>query len=517
MNGAETLIAGLIANGVDTCFANPGTSEMHFVAASNKYPDLRNVLCLFEGVATGAADGYGRMAGKPATTLLHLGFGLSNGLANLHNARQAGSPVLNIVGEHATWYQDSNSALASDVPAIAGTMSDWVHMSRSAGEVAADTARAVAAAHANGGQVATLLLPADTAWTDLDGAPVPVGPNRDEASVDPEAIERAAKALAGGGRSMIIAAGAALRAGPMESLARIAAKTGAELATPYGIGRLERGAGRVPMARLPGLIDPARKLFEGIETIVLVGTDMPAAMFAYPNKPRQMQDEGTRILSLCEDFGAVVEAIDQFEQAVGAAGTGIALEARRNIERPSGPLTADSTLVSVACAMPENAIIVDESISAGRNFFPLSEGAVPHDYLQLPGGALGFGIPASLGASIACPDRRVINMEGDGSAMYTVQGLWTQAREGANVTTVIFSNRRYNILDGELKSVGVEGEVGGAARRLLTLNDPDINWVDIARGMGVDGKAATTAEELVELIEYANTLSGPFLIEAIIG
>lgn len=517
MNGAETLIAGLIANGVDTCFANPGTSEMHFVAASNKYPDLRNVLCLFEGVATGAADGYGRMTGKPASTLLHLGFGLSNGLANLHNARQSGAPVLNIVGEHATWYQGANSALASDVEAIAKPMSDWVHMSRSADDVAADVARAVAAAHANGGQVATLLLPADTAWTDVGGASRPVHRPLKHASVDPDDIEQAARALGKGRRCMIIAAGAALRAGPMESLARVAAKTGAELATPYGVGRLERGAGRVPMKRLPALIDPARKVFDGIETIILVGTDMPAAMFAYPNKPRQMHDKGTRILSLCHDFGSVAQAIDQLEQAVGATRTEIVLEGRRNIERPSGALTADTTLISVACAMPENAIIMDESISAGRNFFPLSEGAVPHDYLQLTGGSLGCGIPASLGASIACPDRRVINMEGDGSGMYTVQGLWTQARERANVTTVIFSNRRYNILDAELNSVGVEGEVAGAARRLLSLNDPDINWVDLARGMGVEAKAATTAQELVELIESANDHPGPFLIEAIIS
>ncbi|AEQ52643.1 acetolactate synthase large subunit [Pelagibacterium halotolerans] len=517
MNGAEALIQSLIANGVTTCFANPGTSEMHFVAATNAYPSLRNVLCLFEGVATGAADGYGRMSDAPAATLLHLGFGLSNGLANLHNARRSGAPVLNIVGEHASWYQGANSALSSDIQAIAAPMSDWVHVSQSAEKVASDAARAIAAAHARGGQVATLILPADTAWTDGAAVPsqrsVPLGTT----GIDPDTIERAARMLAGAGRSIIIAAGQALRAGPMDQLARIAAKTGAKLATPYGVGRLERGAGRVSMPRLPALIDPARALFEGIDTIILAGTNMPSAMFAYPGKPRQMQDDTAQVLGLCEDFGATAEAIECLADAVGAGRGEVIREALREIEGPSGALTADTMLVSVAAAMPENAIIVDESISAGRNFFPLSQGAVPHDYLQLTGGALGCGIPVSLGAAIACPDRRVINMEGDGSAMYTLQGLWSQARENADVTTVIVSNRRYGILDAELKSVGVQGEVRGSARRLLSLDAPAIDWIGLAKGMGVEAKAVTTGEDLVAAITHANGRTGPFLIEAIIG
>jgi acetolactate synthase-1/2/3 large subunit len=514
MNGAEALTRALLAGGVDTCFANPGTSEMHFVAALDRFNEMRPVLCLFEGVATGAADGFGRMADRPAATLMHLGFGLSGGLANLHNARKAPSPVVNVVGDHASWHRASGSALVSDVEALAQPMSDWVKTSADAAEVASDAAEAISAAQARGGQVATLILPADTAWSEGGDSPLPT-PSAPAPAVDESAIAAAVAALTSGEPTMLILGGRALRSGPLALAGRVAAATGARLATPYGIGRLERGAGRVRLERLPALIDPARMAFAGIRHVILAGNERPAAMFAYPDKPRAMEDPGTAFHSLCDDPAAAPAALEALCDALGASAEG-AVEEARNLPLPNGPLTPDVILQCVAAAMPPQAIIVDESISAGRNFFPLSEGAVPHDYLQLPAGALGNGIPVALGAALACPDRPVINLEGDGSAMYTVQGLWTQAREQARVTTIIFSNRRYNILDAELKNVGVTGEVGARARGMLSLDRPDISWVQIARGFGVEAERVEDAARLSALVAGAATRQGPLLIEAVL-
>ncbi|WP_157016880.1 acetolactate synthase large subunit [Mesorhizobium xinjiangense] len=516
MNGAEALTRALLAGGVNTCFANPGTSEMHFVAALDRFEEMRPVLCLFEGVATGAADGYGRMADKPAATLMHLGFGLSGGLANLHNARKARSPVVNIVGEHASWHLESGSALVSDIEGLAVPMSDWVHTSRDASSVARDASAAITAARARGGQVATLILPADTAWSAGGQPPDAPAPPPALQTVDPGAVGAAVNALRSGEPALLLLGGRALRQGALEMAGRIAAATGARLATPYGIGRLERGAGRVPVERLPALIDPARKAFAGIRNVILAGAEHPAAMFAYPDKPRAMEDPGARFMSLAEDSACAPEALRALCGAIGANAIDPALEPREAPLAPTGHLTPDAVLQAVTFAMPDNAIIVDESISAGRNFFPLSRGAVPHDYLQLPAGALGNGIPSALGASIACPDRPVINLEGDGSAMYTLQGLWTQAREKANVLTIIFSNRRYNILDAEMKGVGISEKAGQRARRMLSLDRPDISWVDLARGFGVEAARVTEIGPLIDMVKGCATRKGPFLVEAVL-
>lgn len=515
MNGAEALTRELLAGGVDICFANPGTSEMHFVAALDRFDAMRPVLCLFEGVATGAADGYGRMTDRPAATLMHLGFGLSGGLANLHNARKAKSPIVNIVGDHASWHKDTGSALVSDVAALAQPMSDWVYQSSAACEVATDAASAIAAAKSRGGQVATLILPADVAWS--EGGRPSVGVSSPVASrIDHRAVESATAALRGDAPVMLVLGARALRAGPLETAGRIANATGARLVTPYGVGRLERGAGRAVVERLPAMIDPARKVFSGIRHVILAGADPPAAMFAYPEKPRSMADEGTVFHALCDDPALAPDALEALCDALGARKNKALIASRTAIDIPVGKLTPDVILQTVAATMPDHSIIVDESISAGRNFFPLSEGAGPHDYLQLSAGALGNGIPAALGAALACPERPVINLEGDGSAMYTLQGLWTQAREAVNVTTIIFSNRRYNILDAELKNVGISDNVGIRARQMLSLDAPDIGWVDLARGFGLNGERVSDAGRLATLIAAAATRQGPFLIEAML-
>src|ERR1700689_4904765 len=232
MNGAESLVRTLVAGGVDVCFANPGTSEMHFVAALDRVEGMRCVLGLFEGVVTGAADGYARMTGLPASTLLHLAPGLGNGLANLHNASRARSPIVNVIGDHATYHKQYDAPLNADIEGIARAYSKFLRTSKSALEVAADGAAAVAAARTAPGQIATLILPADTAWNEGSGiAPAESVPP--PSPVASAAVDGAAALLRTGKPTAIVIDGAALRRAGLVIAGRIAAATGATLLTPY--------------------------------------------------------------------------------------------------------------------------------------------------------------------------------------------------------------------------------------------------------------------------------------------
>jgi acetolactate synthase-1/2/3 large subunit len=513
LNGAQSLVKALLQEGVNVCFGNPGTSEMQFVAALDTIPGMRSVLCLFEGVATGAADGYGRMLDRPAATLLHLGPGLANGLANLHNAKRASTPVVNIVGEHATFHKAADSPLTTDVEAVARPMSDWLRTCASTADLPSDAADAVRAAKALPGRVATLIVPADLCWSSAPAALArqtsPLAPPASK----PVQLARAARALGSGRKVVMVLAGRALRAAPLASAARIAAKTGAELLAPYGSARIERGAGRVAIARIPPPVDLGVAAFEDAAHVVLIGAKAPSAMFGYPGKPSLLLPAGCDVIDLADGADDVVHGLRELEDALDASRQGIRLQEREDLPLPSGQLTADGVLQAVAALMPDDAIVVDESVSAGRSFFRFSRGCPPHDFLTLTGGAIGAGIPLATGAAIACPRRKVINLEGDGSAMYTVQGLWTQARERLDVLTIIFANRGYQILRNELRNVGAVG-AGEAATRMLDMTDPDIDWVRLARGFAVDAARADTAERLISLMQSALARDGPFLIEA---
>lgn len=514
MNGADILCETLLANGIDTCFANPGTSEMHFVAALDRQPRMRCVLGLAEGVVTGAADGYARMADRPAATLLHLGPGLANGLANLHNARRARTPIVNVVGDHATYHLALDAPLASDIDSLARPMSDWIGRAETAETVGPRAAEAIRAARAGAGGVATLILHADAAWTEtaaaVPAAVVPPAP----AAPDPAAIRAAAEALANGRPTTILATGRALRAGALETLDRIARKTGARLMAQQANGRMQRGAGRVAIDRVPYVIDQALACFAGTEQLVLIGAKAPVGFFAYPGKPGSMLPETCRVVAAAgpdDDLAAAIDAL--------ASETGLApaprLAPRGAPDRVRGRLTPDAIAISLAHAMPEGTIVCDESVSSGRDFFRSTQGAAPHDFLQLTGGAIGLGIPLATGAAVACPGRKVIGLQADGSGMYTVQGLWTQARERLDVVTIVFANRRYRILHGELANVGA-GAPGENARRMLDLDDPHLDWVRLANGMGVEAARADTAEGFHDLLAAACAGKGPFLIEAVI-
>lgn len=511
MNGAESLVHSLIANGIEVCFTNPGTSEMHFVAALDHIAGMRSVLALQEGVATGAADGYYRMARKPASTLLHLGPGLANGLSNLHNAKKAGSGIVNIVGEHAPSHIALDAPLTSDIAGIARPVSHWVHNSPSAATVGEDAAKAVQAAMVAPGQIATLILPSDTAWTEggiVHDALEPPAPT----DFDHSMLEKAAEAL-DGPSSLLLLGGEALSEANLEMAGRVAARTGCKILSEWSNARLERGAGRVEIGRVPYPIDIALKVLEPFDRIVLLGARAPIGFFAYPGKPAVLTREGADILTLADagaDLGAALHALTT---ATGASDTAPAHVVAPGLpDRPSGPLDLDRLAQVIARAIPEDAIVVDESVTTGRAFFPVTKGAPKHTWLNNCGGSIGYSLPAAIGAAIACPDRKVMTLTGDGSAMYTIQALWTMARENLDVTVLIFANRRYKILQGELTNVGV-GNPGPRAIDMLSLDRPDLQFVSMARSMGVEACEASTCEELETAMEDGLASSGPYLIQ----
>lgn len=516
-NGADLLCDTLLENEVDVCFANPGTSEMHFVAALDRKQNMRCVLGLFEGVVTGAADGYARMAEKPAATLLHTGPGLANGLANMHNARRAFTPMVNVVGDHPAYHLPNDAPLTSDIESLARPMSRFVRRITDAHDVSRATAEAISAARAAPGGVTTLILPADAAWTDVpDDSPISKASLRTPPPADPKRVDAAAKAIRAGAKPVLMLAGTALRDGPLKRAAAIAEATGARVIAQGSNGRVERGAGRVPVERVPYVIDVAMKFLEGTTHVILIGAKSPVTFFAYPGRPTTPLPEGCEVITLAENTDDLPGAIEQLAEALGVKAGAAPTIKQAEVPAPlTGALTTAAIASAVANYLPENAIICDESVTSGREFFGFTHGAAPHDHLQVTGGAIGGGIPLATGASIACPDRKVLNLQADGSGMYTCQALWTIAREKSDVCTVIFSNRRYAILQGELKNVGA-GEPGLNAQRMLNLDDPFIDWCSLAKGMGVEAARAETAEQFNDLLKSAMSRKGPFLIEAII-
>ena len=517
MNGAETLVRTLIANDVNVCFTNPGTSEMHFVAALDKVDGMRCVLGLFEGVVTGAADGYFRVTGKPASTLLHLGPGLGNGLANLHNAKKARSGIVNIVGEHARDHIQYDAPLTADIEGIARPMSHWVKTSQSAAEIGADGALAIEAARAAPGQIATLILPADTAWNEglADGAtPVAAKAVAARTRVSSDALRAAAAALRQPNAALLLG-GVGVRNPALDWAGRIAAKTGCRLLSEFNSARIERGAGRVVSTRVPYVVDLALKTLGDLQHLVLVGGKTPVSFFAYPNKPSVLVPPGCAVTPLAGIDEDIAGALEALADELGARDTPPAHVAALNPPAlPTGKVTLDGIAAVLGALIPANAIVVDEAVSSGRGFAALTTNAQPHDWLTTMGGAIGFGFPTAVGAAIGAPGRKVISLEGDGSAMYTLQSLWTMAREQLDVTMIVFANRSYHILRGELAAVGA-GTPGQRATDMLTLDRPNLDWQSMARGHGVEAGQATTLDELATQLKRGLASSGPYLIELV--
>jgi acetolactate synthase-1/2/3 large subunit len=511
MNGAESLVRTLVGGGVNVCFANPGTSEMHFVAALDRVDGMRCVLGLFEGVVTGAADGYARMSGGPAATLLHLGPGYANGGANIHNANKASTPMVNIVGDHATYHRKYDAPLTSDIETLARPNSHWVKTSPDAKSIARDGALAIAAARTPPGQIATLILPADTAWNEGSG-PVAVPDSPQPGTVAPEAIAEAARVLRSGEPTLLLLTGRALRQDGLELAGKICAKTGARLMAQGSNARTQRGRGRVSLERVPYVVEQALKVLDGLKHIILVGARMPVAFFAYPDKPSLLHPKDCRGHVLARLDEEPIAALEALAEAVGARATPAPVVNEAKPELAAGAIEPMALGRSLGALLPENAIVVDEAVTTGRGFFAPTKAAAPHDWLSNMGGSIGMGLPVATGAAVACPDRKIICLEGDGSGMYTLQALWTQAREGLDVTTLLFSNRTYAILKGELANVGA-GNPGRKALDMLDLGRPDLDWVGLAKAMGVPGAKVTTMEEFNRRLAEGIATPGPYLVE----
>ena len=516
MNGAQSLIRTLYDGGVDTCFMNPGTSEMHFVAALDFVPQMHSVLCLFEGVATGCADGFARMTGKPAATLLHTGPGLGNGISNLHNGRKAHSPIVNIVGDHATYHLKYDAPLTCDIEGLARPVSGWVRTSPNARAVAGDGAAAIAAALTPPGQVATLILPGDTAWDAAEGPAPPQDPPP-MAQVPEERISSIAQLLRRGEETVILVGDQVMCDEGASGLAhRIAAAANARVVGNRAAARVSRGAGRPVVARLPYPVDQAIALLAGARHVVLVGAKDPVGFFAYPDSPSRLAPPDAQIHLLAAEDEDVPAALDALSEELGAPSDPPQVAPLERPPLPTGSLTQEAAWTALCALMPENAIVSDESVTSGRQAYPLTQTAPPHDWLHVTGGSIGQGLPAATGAAVACPDRQVFAMEGDGSGMYTLQALWTQARESLNVVNVIFANRSYRILQGELLNVGGDADAGPHAQAMMCLDSPNLDWVSISVGMGVPAVRVESADEFVKALRQGIEDPGPLLIEALI-
>lgn len=513
MNGAQSLVKTMLASGVDVCFANPGTSEMHFVAALDENPAMRCILCLFEGGTSGAADGYFRMSGRVAATMLHLAPGFGNAYSNLHNAHKAGSGVLNIMGDHATYHLAYESPLKGDTEGISRTISHWTRSSNSATDVARDGADAIRAARSRNGQIATLVLPADTAWGD-GGAPVSASAPPPLHRPSEAALDAAAAALRADGAALLL--GGQATQGPLLDMgAKIAQAAGCRLMVPLHSPRLDRGAGAVPVEQLLYPVDANAEFLKDVRSLVVCGTHAPVNFFAYPGKPSLPTRADVHVQELADATMDLEHVLTGLADRLGAQSEVVVTVELALPDRPEGPLSPATAGALIARAMPENTIVVNEAVTSGAPIAAATRTARRHDWLITMGGAIGQCLPCATGAAVACPNRKVIALTGDGSAMYTLQSLWTMARERLDVTVIVFANRGYQILRGELAAMGVT-QVGRNAQAMFDVDNPVLDWVALAEGHGVPGTRATTVDEMETALAEAMATPGPRLIEAVI-
>ena len=516
MTGAESLLRTALDSGVSACFANPGTTEMDLVAALDKTPEMKTVLALFEGVCSGMADGYGRMTDTPAMTLLHLGVGLGNGIANLHNARRAQSPIVNIVGDHPAAHLKYDAPLTSDIATMAAPVSEVVHTSETADGVGEDMAGMIARAKTLPGNIATLIVPSDTMKDETNSvaavieADAPPSLDDGKLKLAQDALEKSPSTTA------VIVNGRALRREGLETASRIVQKTGCTFFAPCFPGRLDRGAGIPLIARLPYFPEAVQERIAPFNTLILVGAyTHPVTFFKYESMPSDLVPEGCRLIDLAQRQHDTINVLRILEESTNAASKSAVHTELKIPDAPTGAINLKTIAPSVARLLPENAIISDTSATSGAPIFYLTQTAHAHSSMYLTGGGIGMGMPCATGAAVACPDRPVVSLQSDGGGMYTLQALWTQARESLNVTTILFANRKYQILQTELDRAGIT-EPGPIATSLTDLSNPDLNWCDLARGMGVPASRPETIEEFQKVLAGSFVEDGPRLIELMI-
>lgn len=517
MNGADLIVETAIRAGIKVCFANPGTTEMPIVLALDSRPGIKPVLGLFEGVCTGAADGYGRMLEKPAMTLLHLGPGFANGIANLHNARRAGTPVVSLIGEHATWHRSADPPLAMDIRSLAGTVSGWQRTNKSARALSRDMADAIDASLY--GQIATLIVPNNYQLQAGNGASI-ASPQFKYDPIDSDSIKAAAQLLQSQRKTVLILGGRALRKRGLKAAARIKAAAGCDVLTTTFPAYVERGNGLLNVPRIPYFPEGGIEILSGYEAAVLAGTKEPVTFFGYEGVRGRLLTENQPRVEIATDKQDIVEALESLADALNAPSFSKIkpehpLRSHNTSDLPTGELTSEKVCLTIAALQPEGAIVIDEGLTTSFSYYSISADSAPHSFITIAGGSIGYGMPCAVGAAFACPERPVINLQADGSAMYTLQALWTEARLGLNIITLICSNRSYNILKVELIRAGVKS-TGPEASSLVELDHPEINWVKLAEGMGVPAVSVDTAEALASEFRKALSEPGPHLISMIL-
>ncbi len=514
MTGADALIQTLVDCGVDTCFANPGTTETHLVGAIDRTTRMRPILGLFEGVCTGAADGYARLSGKPAATLLHLGPGLANGLCHLHNGRKAHSPSVNLIGNHPRSHLKYDAPLSSDIVGLAEPVSGWVRQVADPGDIAQDGAEAVAAAWGPPGQVASLIIPADCSWTEgIVAVGAPPRPST-EPAMD-KTVSSIAELCAHGRKTALLIGAEGLTEPGLKAAGAIAEKTGVRLIAYTFEPRMQRGAGRVKVDRIPYFPEDAAEALKGLEHMVLCGSKEPVSFFSYPSGGGTLVPDGCDLHTLVPVGGDVITSLAGLADLIGAKEPASS-QPLLLPDLPTGGITADAASAVIARAIPEDAVIVDEGITVGFPAYAQSEGSAPHDWLFITGGGIGWAMPVAVGAAVAAPDKKILCIQGDGGAMYTIQALWTMAREQLDVTTVIFSNRGYLILDIELQRHGL-GPAGANAHRLMDMDEPRIDFVKMAEAQGVDAHRIDECGRFSSVLADCLNQPGPHFIEVMMA
>ena len=513
MNGAESLVKALAREGVEVCFANPGTSEMHLVNALDSQAKIRSVLCLFEGVCTGAADGYGRMTGKPAATLLHLGPGLANGIANLHNARRAFSPIINLVGDHADYHREHDAPLNSNITSLAGNVSSWIKSDSTAISLSSDAIQALNSAlnpkPCPDGQISTLIIPANATWEQgVESKESTELKERDQ--VSEEMLEGVAKQI--DSECLILLGSDGLSVASRQAAGRISKRTKCRVAMSMFSEKFEHGAGLPVSERLPYFPGQVTAFLKGVKKLILAGASKPVSFFAYPSLPSVPIPEEVEIVTLSRSHEDTTSALENIVNFLGLNDEDFTAYQREKVELSSSDLSSKTIGEVLAGALPEGAIVCGDS-GGGFDAFEPCQNAMQHTWLNLTGGSIGQGGPVSVGAAVACPDKRVVSLLGDGAFMYTLQALWTQAREGLNVTTIIYKNEKYRILEIEYWRLGVN-RIGETAGGLFNLGDPSIDYCSLAKGMGVESISVNTAASFKAALELAFRRQGPYLIEA---
>ena len=513
LTGADALVQTLADLGVDSCFANPGTSEMQLIAALDKESRIRSVLCLFEGVATGAADGYARISGKPAMTLLHLGPGYLNGGANIHNAFRAKSPMINVVGDHAVSHQRYDAPLASDIIGLAASSSRWIKSVDKVEQAGNLATEAWEACHGPEPGPVSLVLPADSAWKEggRKGAMVRAPELRRPSH---EKIETAVQAIKTAKSPMILMNGSALSETGLKHAAKLNTN-GIRIMIDTFAPKIARGVGRFMPDRMHYFAEGAMQDLKDCDLMILAGTKAPVAFFAYPDRPSLLVPEGCKVVSLGGFDTDSEKILFELVKAFGIENSA-PLANRVCPDKPAGKLSGTTIGTSIARYLPSNAIVSDDGVSNSIGCYFATVNAEPHDWLMLTGGAIGQGMPVALGAALAAPDRKVLCLSGDGAGMYTCQSLWSMARENVDVTTIVFVNHSYRILNIEQSRTGAK-DPGHVAKSMLDLSNPEIDWVRLAQSMGVPGTLCTTAEEFDSALERAFSKEGPSLIAALLN